>query len=88
VQPHEAHRLERHKSAKQGSYERDQAAEDWDGARDDVGDQDAAAGAAQPDDPVCDGVVGEVAGAAEEADEDVFGGELGGELVLSRGQGK
>ena len=88
MQPHEAHRLERHKSAKQGSYERDQAAEDWDGARDDVGDQDAATGAAQPDDPVCDGVVGEVAGAAEEADEDVFGGELGGELVLSRGQGK
>ena len=88
MQPHEAHRLERHESAKQGSYERDKAAEDWDGARDDVGDQDAATGAAQPDDPVCDGVVGEVAGAAEEADEDVFGGELGGELVLSRGQGK
>lgn len=88
MQPHEAHRLERHQSAKQGSYERDKAAEDWDGTCDDVGDQDAAASAAQPDDPVGDGVVGEVAGAAEEANEDVLGGELGGESVLSRGQGK
>jgi len=34
---------------------------------------------------VGEGVVGEVAGAAEEADEDVFGGELGGrELVIGK----
>ena len=32
-----------------------------------------------------EGVVGEVAGAAEEADKDVFGGELGGrELVIGK----
>jgi len=46
VKPHETHRLERHESAQQGADERDQPAEDGDGAGDNVGDQDAAAGAA------------------------------------------
>jgi hypothetical protein len=85
VQPHEAHRLERHESAQQGADERDQPAEDGNGAGDNVGDQDAAAGAAQPDGPVGPGIVGQVAGAAEEADEDVFGGELGGRGQLLGG---
>jgi hypothetical protein len=81
VQPHEAHRLERHESTQQRADEGYQSTEDGDGAGDDIGGQDAAASAAQPDGPVGHGVVGQVAGAAEEADEDVFGGELGGERI-------
>lgn len=73
VQPHAGHGLEAHGGAEEGADERDEVAEDGDGAGDDVGDEGDAEGAADPDGPVREGVGGEVPGALEDADEDVFG---------------
>lgn len=81
VQPHATHGLEADECAEQGADERDEAAEDGDGAGDDVRDAGAAAGAADPGGPVDCGVARKVSGAAQEADEEVLGGELIGALV-------
>jgi len=48
VEPHATIRLEREESAQKSTNERHQAAEYWDGARDDVGDYDGAGRAAEP----------------------------------------
>lgn len=58
VQPHASHGLEAHGRAEQGADQRDEVTEDGDGACDDVGDDGDAGGAAEPDDPVLDGVGG------------------------------
>ena len=64
----------------QGSEERareaEQAAEEGDGRRDDVAEGEAAGDAAEPDDVVRAGLLGEVLGVAQRAHEDPLGGEL------------
>lgn len=76
VEPHAAHRLEGEEGAEDGADERDEAVEDRDRARDEVRDDGDASGAAEPGDPVLGRVGREMLGAAEEADEDVLGGQL------------
>ena len=76
VQPHAAHRLEAQKRAEEGADEGDEAVEDGDGARDEVGDEGGAKRAAQPDRPVDDAVGRQVDGSAEDAHKDVLGRQL------------
>lgn len=75
-QPHAAHRLEAHERAEQGADQGHQRVEDGDRAGDDIRDHGHRERAAEPGAPVDPGVAGEVSGAAEEGQEDVFGGEL------------
>lgn len=76
VQPHGAHGLEAHERAEQRADERDQPAEDGDRGRNDVRGERDGGREAEPGDPVLGGVVVEVVGAAEGADEEVFCGDL------------
>lgn len=76
VQPHATHGLEAHWGAEQGTNQRNEIAKDGNGASDDVGDHCDAESASEPDDPVLDGVGGQMAGAVEDADEDVFASDL------------
>lgn len=76
VQPHAAHGLEAHERAQQGADQADEAAKDGDSRGDDVGGQGDGAGETEPHNPVLGGVVVQVVGAAEGADEEVLGGDL------------
>ena len=76
VKPHASHGLEAHEGTQQGADERHKTTENGDCRRDDVRDEGDAAGEAEPDDPVLGGVVVQVLGAAQGADEEVFGGDL------------
>lgn len=62
--------------AEESADEADEGAEDGDGGADDVRGNDAAGGAAEPGEPVGPGVGREVLGAAEDAHEDVLGGDV------------
>ena len=72
IQPHAPHGLEAHERAEQGTDQRDQRVENGDGAGDDVCDYRDAEGAAEPGAPVYRRVAGQVSGALEDVDEDVF----------------
>ena len=60
-----------------------QAAENGNRARDDVAEEHASEGAAEPDNPVGLGAVGEVVRLAEGANEDPLGWQLGGKDHVS-----
>ena len=76
MQPHAAHRLKTYESSEKGTDEGYQAAEIGHGAGDDVGYNHDAGCAAEPGYPVRWRVGCQVAGAAQDADEEVFGWEL------------
>ena len=76
VQPHAAHGLEAHEGAQKCAHERDEATEDGNRRRNDVSSQGDGAGETEPHNPVLGGVVVQVVGAAEGADEEVLGGDL------------
>lgn len=56
VKPHAAVRLEREERSQKGTDQGDEATEDRDTTGDEIGDDSAAGGAAQPGDPVGDAV--------------------------------
>lgn len=70
------HRLNADESAHRSTDEGDEAVEDGDGGRDDVGEQNAAYDRREPDNPVLDGVARQVVGPSEDSNEDVLGREL------------
>lgn len=69
-------------AAEKGSFD-SQAAEDGDGARDDVAEEHASGGASEPHNPVGLGAVREVVRFAEGANEDPLGRQLGDESQVS-----
>lgn len=79
IQPHEAVQLERHERAEQGTNEGDKTTKDRNTGGDQVGDDGGDDGASEPSSPVDSAVGGEMLCSAEEADEDVFGGEVNDE---------
>jgi hypothetical protein len=76
VQPHAAHGLEAHEGAQKCAHERDEATEDGDRRRNDVGSQGDSAGEAEPGDPVLSGGVVEMLCSTQSTDEEVLGDEL------------
>lgn len=77
IKPHTTHWLEAHGGSEQGADERDKIAENGNGAGDYICDDGGGDGAAEPDCPMSKGVGCQVAGALEDANEDVFSGDLG-----------
>lgn len=77
VQPHATHRLEAHERAKQRTDQRNETAEHGHRAGDDVRDESDAGRTSDPGAPVDRRVVRQMLRAAEDADEDVLGGEVG-----------
>ena len=77
VEPHGAHGLETHESTEDGTHERDETAESGNARGDAVGDESGGGDAGDPSAPVNNGVGGQVLGVAHDADEDVFGGQVG-----------
>ena len=76
IQPHAAHGLEADQGTEKGTDERNETAENGDGASDDVGDTCTAASASNPGHPVNLCVARKVSCSSEESDEEVLGGEL------------
>lgn len=76
VQPHAAHGLEAHQGAQECAHERDEATEDRNCRRNEVGSQRNSGSEAEPGDPVLSCRVVEVCCSAQGADEEVFGDEL------------
>lgn len=87
IQPHTRHWLEAHGSSQQGANKGDQVTENRDGAGDNIRDQANAESATKPHDPVSHGVCCKMAGALENANENVFAGNLVDKLVEAERQG-
>lgn len=62
--------------AEEGTDETDKTSKDGDGARNDVREENATAGAGEPDGPVLEGVGRQVLGASERSNEHPLGGEM------------
>lgn len=75
-EPHATIRLEREKCPQKSANEGHQATENWDGARDDVGDDDGAGRTAKPCQVVNECVLRDVLGAAKDTEKDVLGRQL------------
>lgn len=76
VQPHAGHRLETHRGTKQGTNQRDKVTKYGNRTGNDIGYHRGAAGAADPNGPVDDGIGYQMPGAVEDADENVLGRDL------------
>lgn len=84
VQPHHAHRLERHEWYEQSSYQGDETAKDGNGRGYDIGDDGDGGYGTEPGDPVGWGGGGQVFGVSQDPHKEEFCGELFVSLTASR----